>query len=406
MNRCWVAALALLPLVAVASPWVFEQPLEVSTANGPGIFHHLGSSGRFGIASSNDVVGVAWEDNRDGVPRCYLALLDPEQGGFVEHRVSGDDPAFEPVVTGLGDGRIAIAWEESGGVWVRVLNGRELGPATRLDQAVGAHAALAWQPGSGLVATWARKSEGAYRIWMALLDASRGGAVAPRVIERRAVDAGSLEGEQTYPSVVATANGRLAIAWEDRRHGHTVIMAAQQDESRQFSPPVQINESFWGGRKLGLGRGTGAMRVSLAGLEGGQVIAVWADKRDFRSGYDVYGAFSTGGGEGFGDNEKIQDEFADGVAQWHPSVASGEAPGLLAVAWDDDRDGTSDVWLSWRDGMGWSADLDVPGASGEGFQVEPAITLDQRGGLHLAWVEKAAPDSPSRIRYLHAPRGQ
>jgi len=58
------------------------------------------------------------------------------------------------------------------------------------------------------------------------------------------------------------------------------------------------------------------------------------------------------------------------------------------------------VWLSWRDKEGWSDDLAVPGASGPGVQSAPSIAMDEAGNLHLAWVEKADLNSPSRIRYV------
>jgi hypothetical protein len=141
------------------------------------------------------------------------------------------------------------------------------------------------------------------------------------------------------------------------------------------------------------------MRVALASHGRDEVVAVWADKRDFQSGYDVYGGFARGPALSFGPNEKVQDQFGDNVAQWHPAVAANASARVVA-AWDDDRDGSPDVWLSWRGAEGWSDDLAVPGASGPGVQSDPSLALDDAGNLHMAWVEKADLNSPSRIRYL------
>jgi hypothetical protein len=392
----------MLPVAVAASPWRFAEPYDVSTANGPGIFHHLGSSGRFGVSTSGELAGIAWEDNRDGLPRCYVAIVAPDRRTAAsENRISGKDAAFEPVIQGLDSGRFAVAWEENGGVWLRIVDGSKSSPAVRLDESSGAQAALSWRAGHGLVAVWSQKDKGVFRIWIAHLDVPAGVQAAPVINNRMVVEAGQPGGDQTYPSVITLSNGELVVAWEDRRRGHTVILATHQVGPHTFSAPVQINESFWGGRKLGMGRGTGAMRVSLATASNGRIIGVWADKRDFRSGYDIYAAVSPDGAQTFGDNQKVQDEFADGVAQWHPSVGAGGRD--LVVVWDDDRDGSPDIWLSFLGADGWSADLDVPGASGEGVQVEPALTIDRHGGLHLAWVEKAKPDGPSRVRYLFAP---
>jgi hypothetical protein len=63
--------------------------------------------------------------------------------------------------------------------------------------------------------------------------------------------------------------------------------------------------------------------------------------------------------------------------------------------------------LSWRTDAdtGWSADLVVPGASGEGYQGSPAVTLDPEGDLHLIWIERDDLSSPSRLRYLRGDLG-
>ena len=78
------------------------------------------------------------------------------------------------------------------------------------------------------------------------------------------------------------------------------------------------------------------------------------------------------------------------------------------AAWDDSRarwqddDERGDVMISWTLGDGWSEDMPVPGASGEGYQGSPAIHVDAAGGLHLAWIERQQMEAPTRLRYLHA----
>ncbi len=395
----------LLPGSAHASPWVFSAPTDVSRVHGERVFHHLGSGGRHGIAVSGHRVAVAWEDNRDGVSHCYVAIKHANAGAFDEdRRVSGEAASYEPAVTGLGDGRFAIAWEEGGTVWTRLVDHAGAGPALALAKAPAAHVGLASHPSRGLIAAWSQKEDQHFQVWVGELTVPVNGTGAPIVAARAPVETGAIKADQLYPAIAVLPSGHLAVAWEDRRYGHTVIMAARSEGRHGFPSPVQMNESFWGGRDLGYGRGTGAMRVSLATVGSQEVIAAWADKRDYYSGYDVYAAFSEEQGSRFGANQKVQDGFADGVGQWHPSVSAGP-DGAAAVVWDDDREQTPDVWLSWHTSAGWSDDLDVPGASGPGTQVEPAMTLDAGGNLHLAWVEKQDINAPSRIRYLFARRG-
>ena len=92
------------------------------------------------------------------------------------------------------------------------------------------------------------------------------------------------------------------------------------------------------------------------------------------------------------------DDFGRNIGQWHAAIAA--QAGLLAVAWDDDRDGSSDIWLSWREASGWSENLAVPGAAGAGIEASPSIALNESGGLHMVWVEQQGADLATRLRYM------
>jgi hypothetical protein len=385
----------------MAASWDFSPPVDVSRVHGQDIFHHLGSAGRNAIAvTRSGSVAVVWEDNRDGMVRCYLGQRHGEDTNFEDRLISGEDACYEPAVTAMSDGRVVVAWEEGGSVWARVVAGADVGRPVSVGSQIASQVAITPVSDNELGAVWSQR-EGSYtRIRMAKIAAEN--RVGLRVMHSHAVEKGALEGDQAYPDIVCLEDDRLIVAWEDRRKGHTTILASEGETSLRFSEPRQINESFWGGRALGFGRGTGAMRVSLASSDGKQAIAVWADKRDFRSGYDVYAAVREDDSSGFGVNEKVQDGFADMVAQWHPEVAAGSS-GMhfpMISAWTDDREGTPDIWLSWRTEGRWSEDMEVPGASGPGVQVEPAIAVDSTGALHLAWVEKDHAGGPSRIRYV------
>jgi hypothetical protein len=151
----------------------------------------------------------------------------------------------------------------------------------------------------------------------------------------------------------------------------------------------------------GLGAGTGAMRPTLAAWGADGVAAVWLDKRDFLSGYDVYAAFDPGTRR-FGSNLKVQDSFGDNMAQWHAQVV-GDAGGGLVALWDDARDGTPDVWLSEWDGEAFGDDVAVPAAAGAGAQTDPVAVFDAEGALHVVWLDHNEA-AGTRIRYARAVR--
>ena len=378
---------------AFAQPWNFGVPVAVTRVTGPGVFHHLESAGRRSIGVSGDRVAVIWEDDRSGIPEVYVAFKPAAAEGFSgELRVSGGGEAYEPAVAPLGAGRFVAAWEEGGAILLRLL-GESPGAPLRLG--AGAQVSLDVVDGQ-VLAVWAEPTGRTSRIRMARVEVSAGGA--PAVAARCAVDPQAPDAHQLYPAVAGAGDG-LLVAWEDRRRGHTVIMASRGDADCGFAPPGLVNEVS-PERDLPYGKGYGVARVALARFGRSGVAAVWEDKRDFRNGYDVFASLSADG-HSFGPNHRVQDEFGGNSRQWHAAVA-GNGDGTLVAAWDDDRDGTGDIWLSWRVGDGWSEDLAVPGASGSGAQSHPALVLDADGNLHLAWVERDEVDGPTRLLYLMA----
>jgi len=381
-----IAGLALLTVPAHAWAWAWGPALLVSTA--PATFHHMEASGRQSLAVSAGHVAIAWEDDRDGTPRCYLALVAPGQSEFQEHPL-GRGECYAPGLTPLPDGRFAVIWEDAEGVAVSLVDKAGVSPPLSLA-AGGGQGALAWHPNQGLLAVWTAP-EGRWRqLWLARLAAAGAGL---SVIQRGPLEAQAPKDVQQYPALTATPTG-FALAWEDRRLGHTVIFASQSPDGQTWSPPARVSHNATGrAQGTDLGRGTGAMRPAVTGFGSG-VAYVWLDKRDFLSGYDVYAALPT-----HKKNLKVQDSFGDAIAQWHPAVASNRQ-GTLVAAWDDDRDGTQDIWLSTLGPDGQFQENQSPGPlGGPGRQSDPALALEADGNLHVAWIHRDE-NGRSRLMYV------
>jgi len=390
-----VRAAALL-LVVLAWPaqaaWEWSAPLTVNSVQGAAIYPHIESANRQGVAVSGDTVGVVWEDNRDGSPQCYLAMKPAAAAAFQpEIRLSRAD-CFEPVVLALGDGRFVAAWEEAGTVHARVLPG---GPALQLTKAEAAQVTLAMR-GDALYAAWAEQAGRFRRIVVArlALKADALGVKAAHPVEARAPS-----DEQGWPALAVAGDGSVSVAWEDRRSRHTVPMVSHSRDGERFAPPVRLTDIKSGSAPGGLGAGTGAMRPTLAAWGAKGVAAVWLDKRDFLSGYDVFAAFDAGTRR-FGKNVRVQDSFGDNMAQWHALVV-GDGGGRLVALWDDARDGTPDVWLSDWDGEAFGDDVAVPAAHGPGAQSDPVAMLDAAGFLHVVWLD-GDETTGTRVRYARA----
>ncbi|MDZ7803529.1 hypothetical protein [Thiohalophilus sp.] len=383
----------------VAQPWAFDPPVAVTGVQGEGIFHHLESSGRRNIAVAGDTVAVSWEDNRNEAPAIYLARKSLADDAFSPAvRISGKDDAYEPSLTALDGERFAIAWEEAGRVRLRLGDGQQLGPVLTLDAPRAGQASLTAGDDGLLLAYAATDPNSRHRrIYLQQFETD---GLTLHADTACGVDPEPLKQAQLYPSVSQLPD-RTVVAWEDRRHGHTIIMAAENHQPGRcrFDKPQRISEPLPGPRPP-YGEGHGVTRVAMDAYGKQQLLAAWADKRNFREGYDIYASHYPAEGDAlFGPNQKVQDPFGGIAQQWHPSVA-GNPAGQLVVAWDDGRDDQTNILLSWYSDGQWSDDLSVPGASGSAIQNHPSVTLDDEGHLHLAWVEREFVGGPTRLRYL------
>lgn len=383
---------AALCMAAHAGSWQFSPPIPVTASEGETLFHHLESSGRRSIAVSDTEVAVTWEDDRDGTPRVYLARKRFDEENFREALLTPDAEAYEPTVAALPDGRFLVAWEQDAQIWARVNDSA----AAQLSEHEGAQASLLAAP-DGAVLVFAERAGRYPRIVMRHLVADAAGTLT--ATPACAIDPVEPIDEQLYPGA-AWSGDRLVVAWEDRRPKHTIIMAAAATGDCTFTPPqrISLRPKGNGARDLPFGTGHGVARVALHAYGDDRVFAAWDDKRNFRHGYDVWGADIDPVTGQFGENVQVQDDFGELAAQWHISVA-GAPDGTLVVSWDDGREGNADIMLSWREDGEWSDDTPLPGASGEGEQAHASIVLDAEGRLHAAWVERDDPDGPTRLRY-------
>ncbi len=381
----WLLALLAFP---VQAEWEWSEPVTLGTARGAASFPHLESANRRGVAVSGDSVGVAWEDSRDGTPHCYLALKPLAAPAFdAETRLSAAE-CYTPVLIAVNGGRFVAAWEEGGRVYARVLPD---GERIALSTSDAGQVTLASRA-DHVYAAWAEQAGRFRRIVVARLEVKENTVT---VNTAKPVEARPPANEQGWPALAVRDGGGVTVAWEDRRYRHTVPMVSHSRDGRSFATPVRLTDHK-SGAVNGLGAGTGAMRPTLTVWKRNRVAAVWLDKRDFLSGYDVYAAFDSGKRR-FGRNVQVQDGFGDNMAQWH-AQAVGDDDGRLLVLWDDARDGTPDVWLAEWNGKSFGDNVAVPGASGPGAQTDPVATLDGQGRLHVVWLEQDEA-SGTRIRY-------
>lgn len=388
-----IAVLGWVPVAAYA--WTYPVDIRVNTLNQPHTYQHLESSGNRSLAIGKSGLAVAWEDNRSGQPQVYIAYKSSRDSRFTAaRRVSVRGPAYEPAIAALADGRFVVAWEAQAHIWVRIVSKHYRGKPQLISIRRAREATINVAHGGRIWLAWSAKVGQHYQIEVAKAVQK---AEQLHVLEEKPVDPKPPTQDQQYPSLAHCRDG-TTVAWEDRRYGYTRILTAFAPTGKWFGPLRKLNRARHQRGKT-FGNGTGAMRVVLASDGRHDLIASWLDKRDFAEGYDVYAAFSHDGGKTFGVNEKVEDVFGADHAQWH-AVCAMDKQGHAVVAWDDQRNGNPDIWMSWHRPSGWSDNESPHGASGSGRQTHPALAFDRRGQLHMAFLDTAK--GMSSIRYLLA----
>jgi hypothetical protein len=267
-----------------------------------------------------------------------------------------------------------------------------LGAPTRLDGNEAAQVSLAASSDGRIAAAWARREpNGKRRVYSAWVsrkqDQLQPEAAAP-------VDRTDTREPQHYP-VVAVSGDIATVLWEDRRRGHTTILAAHRAVGAEFGAPVLVNEPVKKSDRYGSGSGVSRPTSATAG---NKLVAAWMDKRGSRKGYGVYAAERSSDGRPWSRNERVQDDFGDQNSQWHPSIVAN-ATGQIVALWDDDRDGTSDVFISTRTPDGWSGNEVVGPAASRAIETNPAAALDESGRLHVVWISQEVENGPTRLWY-------
>ncbi|MBI3811421.1 MAG: exo-alpha-sialidase [Nitrospirae bacterium] len=182
---------------------------------------------------------------------------------------------------------------------------------------------------------------------------------------------------QYKPSLGLDAAGGIYIIWRDDRRGHADIFFARSgDGGKTFSKNRLLNDDTgWAYQ------GNPAIGVSPEG----NVYAAWSDDRNGQG--DIYFTASRDRGRTFDRNLRLNDDAGRSV-QSHPTVGAG-AGGLVVVAWEDFRNGRSEVYLSRSTDGGKTFEPNrrvVSGADGT-VRVSPSIAVAPNGRVALAWSQ-------------------
>lgn len=177
-----------------------------------------------------------------------------------------------------------------------------------------------------------------------------------------------------HPALAIGPDDVIHLAWADTSSGIWDIYTRLTDGGVTFSEPIQVNAEA---------TSTARGHPTLAIGPDGSVHVAWEEMRD--GDWDIYYARSDGG-EAFSSPTLVSDD-ATGTDQIRPTIAVGR-DGSVHLAWQDSRAGNWDVYYarSTDGGDTFGANLRVNEET-RGQQVDPAIGVDSRRRVHVAWAD-------------------
>ncbi len=183
---------------------------------------------------------------------------------------------------------------------------------------------------------------------------------------------------QSYPISIPDGSGGAIIAWLDARSGNVPEIYAQRLNSDGYAQWTVNGAPVCTGQ-MGL-----SFSCMIADGVGGAIVS-WNDRRNFT--YDVFA-------QRIGSDGTVQ-WTVNGVAvcvalghQESTALASDGAGGAI-VAWQDSRNGASDIYAQSLDASGsarWAADGIVVCNAGQ-TQTSPRSIPDGAGGAIIAWTD-------------------
>jgi len=188
---------------------------------------------------------------------------------------------------------------------------------------------------------------------------------------------------QYKSSIKVGPSGNVYVAWTDRRNGgiSDVYFAKSIDGGGTFSTNARINQYTE--------QSQGYPEMALD--EDEFIYVVWNDSRNLykKNGRDVFMARSLDLGDSFEPEIKINDAKIPAAFEYFYPTITAWGKGHVAIAWEDKREGTYDVYLTRSDNGGSSFRPSWRLNSAEkGSQSVPDIVMDAMGHVHCAWRDK------------------
>ena len=330
---------------------------------------------------------MVWTDYRDGEPAIYAQRFNSSglaQGG--NFRVCEDPDSYSqeaPAVAADGMGNFVVVWQDGPGygrnIFVQKFNaaGIKQGSVLKANTLAGSvyvyDAAVAADGSGNFVVAWSEDRNAKSTVYVQRFNAA-GNALGTGFTAD-----GYLQSDgQSNPSVGMDGSGHFIIAWQDAVSGNNDIRAQLFNQSgERLGQTIRVNDDA----------GTKSQSYPAVAVNvNGNGMVVWSDDRNGQA--DIYGRYFDWVGSFNAAAFRINDDTGS-ARQLNPCVTVDRL-GYFAVAWQDERNGSSDIYLQ-RFTSPWlqqKPNIKVNDNTPTAYQTQPAMAMNETGDFAIVWQDR------------------
>ncbi len=195
-------------------------------------------------------------------------------------------------------------------------------------------------------------------------------------------------------SDVAVSNNNVYVVWQDNRRGNwDIFFRSSSDRGKTFSNEVRVDDTS--ATPTLTDDQTSQVDPEIAVGPDGKIFVAWSDDRDGRS--MVYLTRSEDGGKTFKSNFKVADNPIGIQTKPHMDISPS---GYLYIVWEDTRNsiGHEQIYGAYSsDGISLGSAKRISDTSINHYCNDPSVAWSDDNNLHVVWTEDRVIETDIRI---------